>query len=290
MYTDLFGKTRYKVNLHMHTNMSDGRRTPEEAIRLYKANGYDALALTDHWVLSENTTTEGVALLSGVEYNCGGSDCRNGVFHILGIGCEKEPAVNKSMGAQELIDAIHDAKGLAVLAHPAWSLNTPAQILPLRGIDAVEIYNATSAVHHSRRPDASLIVDMLGAEGRYYPLIAADDAHYYDGSDECKTFLMVAAEENTPAELKKAIKAGRFYASQGPEVHLFKQGNEFVARTSPASSIVFLSNYVWAPRAFDGNGITEARYTPRKGESFLRVLVEDADSKQAWSNILPIES
>ena len=100
---------------------------------------------------------------------------------------------------------------------------------------------------------------------------------------------MVQAEENTPAELKKAIKAGRFYASQGPEVHLFKDGNEFVARTSPVSSIIFLSHYVWAPRAFDGDGITEARYTPREGEKFIRVMVEDADKKMAWSQIVPVE-
>ena len=289
MYTDLFGKTRYKVNLHMHTNMSDGRRTPEEAVRIYKEHGYDAVALTDHWVAGENGSLNGVTLLSGAEYNCGGSDCRNGVFHIVAIGCEKKPDINKYMEAQEMIDAIHAAGGLAVLAHPAWSLNSPAQILPLKGFDATEIYNSVSAVHHSRRPDASIIVDMLGAEGRYYSLVVADDAHYYDGSDECKSFIMVQAEENTPAELKKAIKAGRFYASQGPEVHLFKDGNEFVARTSPVSSIIFLSNYVWAPRAFDGDGITEARYTPREGEKFIRVMVEDADKKMAWSQIIPVE-
>lgn len=289
MYTDLFGKTRYKVNLHMHTNMSDGRRTPEEAVRLYKANGYDAVALTDHWVMGENTAMDGVTLLSGAEYNCGGSDCRNGVFHIVAICCDKEPRIDKGMGAQEMVDAIHAVGGLAVLAHPAWSLNSPTQIMSVKGFDATEIYNSVSAVHHSRRPDSSILVDMLGAEGRYYPLIAADDAHYYDGSDECKSFIMVKAEENTPEELKKAIKAGRFYASQGPEVHLFRNGNEFVAKTSPVSSIIFLSNYVWAPRAFDGDGITEARYTPRQGEKFIRVMVEDAEGKMAWSQIIPIE-
>ena len=289
MYTDLFGKTRYKVNLHMHTNMSDGRRTPEEAVRLYKANGYDAVALTDHWVMGENTAMDGVTLLSGAEYNCGGSDCRNGVFHIVAICCDKEPRIDRGMGAQEMVDAIHAVGGLAVLAHPAWSLNTPAQILPLEGVDATEIYNSVSAVHNSRRPDSSILVDMLGAEGRYYPLIAADDAHYYDGSDECKSFIMVQAEENTPEELKKAIKAGRFYASQGPEVHLFRNGNEFVAKTSPVSSIIFLSNYVWSQRAFDGDGITEARYTPRQGEKFIRVMVEDAEGRMAWSQIIPIE-
>lgn len=288
MQTDLFGKKRYKINLHMHTNMSDGRKTPEEATRLYKANGYDAVALTDHWVYGEAREINGVTVLSGVEYNCGGSNCVDGVFHIVGICCDREPQVTKSMGAQELINAIHQAGGLAILAHPAWSLNTPEMILPLQGVDATEIYNSASGVHHSRRPDSSLIVDMLGMQGRYYPLIADDDTHYYDGTDECKSFLMVQAEDASHESLKKALKAGRFYASQGPEVHLIREGNTFVARTSPVCSIVFLSNYAWSKRAFEGEGLTEARYVPREGETYIRVMVEDAQGRQAWTNILPI--
>ena len=288
MQTDLFGKTRYKVNLHMHTNMSDGRKTPEEAARLYKENGYDAVAFTDHWVFGPTKEIDGVTILSGVEYNCGGSDCKNGVFHIVGLCCDREPLANKQMGAQELLDTIREAGGLAILAHPAWSLNTPEAILPLKGVDALEIYNTVSGTHNSRRPDSSLIVDMLAMRDCYYPLIAADDTHYYDGTDECKSFLMVQAEDASPESLKKALRAGRFYASQGPEVHLTREGDAFVARTSPAKSIVFLSNYAWSKRTFEGDGITEARYIPREGESYIRVLVEDAEGKQAWSNILPI--
>ena len=29
MYTDLFGKTRYKVDLHTHTTLTNGRATPD---------------------------------------------------------------------------------------------------------------------------------------------------------------------------------------------------------------------------------------------------------------------
>ncbi|MBQ8432489.1 MAG: hypothetical protein IJX28_06355 [Clostridia bacterium] len=287
MYVDLFEKKRFKVNLHTHTSLSDGRRSPSEALRLYREHGYDAVALTDHWVWTENAEAEGITVLSGIEYNCGGSDGRDGVFHIVGIGCTSAPAATKSMGAQELIDAIHAAGGLAVLAHPAWSLNTHDQILPLEGVDATEIYNTTSGLHHSRRPDASLIVDMLGARGRFYPLIADDDTHYYDG-DECKSFIMVRAEDASTESLTEAIAAGDFYASQGPEVHLKKEGDEYVAYTSPCASIVFLSNLVWSRRAFEGEGLTEARYKPREGERYLRVEVTDADGKRAWTNILPL--
>lgn len=48
MYTDLLGRKRMKVNLHMHTTLSDGRVTPERAAEIYRAAGYDLIAVTDH--------------------------------------------------------------------------------------------------------------------------------------------------------------------------------------------------------------------------------------------------
>ena len=39
---------KYKVNLHTHSTVSDGRLTPEELKELYKSRGYSAIAYTDH--------------------------------------------------------------------------------------------------------------------------------------------------------------------------------------------------------------------------------------------------
>lgn len=41
----------YKANLHCHTVISDGRRTPEEVKALYKGGGYSVVAFTDHNVM-----------------------------------------------------------------------------------------------------------------------------------------------------------------------------------------------------------------------------------------------
>ena len=41
-------KKQYKANLHSHSNLSDGKLSPTEMKELYKANGYDILAITDH--------------------------------------------------------------------------------------------------------------------------------------------------------------------------------------------------------------------------------------------------
>ena len=38
----------YRGNLHLHTSNSDGRLSPEAAVRLYQEHGYDFVAITDH--------------------------------------------------------------------------------------------------------------------------------------------------------------------------------------------------------------------------------------------------
>ncbi len=285
MQIDLFGKKRFKVNLHMHTSFSDGDLSAVEAAQYYRERGYDAIALTDHWFFGSGGELDGMTILSGGEYNVGGNDAAgSGVYHIVGVGMSRAPSVTKSMSTQQIIDRIRQAGGLAILAHPAWSLNLPEEILSLRNIDATEIYNSVSGVHHSRRADSSLIVDMLGCRGAFYPLIAADDTHYYEEGEACASYVMVEAADNSPRSLLSAIRKGAFYATQGPEVHLLREGDGFTVKCSPVCEIVFLSNYTWVPRVFTGDGLETAHYVPREGERFLRVQVKDAAGRLAWTN------
>ena len=41
----------YKANMHMHTTVSDGCWTPEQAKEEYKKRGYSIMAYTDHEVM-----------------------------------------------------------------------------------------------------------------------------------------------------------------------------------------------------------------------------------------------
>ena len=41
-------KKQYKANLHCHSILSDGKKTPDELKEMYKRNGYSILAITDH--------------------------------------------------------------------------------------------------------------------------------------------------------------------------------------------------------------------------------------------------
>lgn len=291
MYYDLFGNKRQRVNLHMHTTRSDGAHSPATALRIYRNEGYDAVALTDHWRFGEGGNDGGMTVLSGAEYNLDGQTGGRGVFHILCIGAAREPEITGDLSSadpQQVIDAIHAAGGLAVLAHPAWSLNTPEQILRLHGFDATEIYNSVSGVHESRRPDSSLIIDQLGARGLLLPLIADDDTHYYDG-DRCHAWIMVKAEDATPESLLPAIRRGDFYATEGPEVHIRVEGDEAVITCSPCREIAVFSDAVWVDkRMIEGENLQTVRVPVVKYEHFVRARVTDADGRQAWTNCVPL--
>ena len=290
MKIDIYGKKRYKVNLHMHTTLSDGVATPEEAAQRYLSEGYDAVCFADHWVSGKEQTVNGLTVLSGGEFNTYHGDSRKGVYHIIGVGIKHDLVLEKwNAPVQEVIDAIKEAGGYVILGHPAWSLNTPEMIKKLKNIDATEIYNAVSECGFSRRADSSLIVDMLGMDGYFYPLLATDDCHYYSEGDCCNAYVMVECDSLDRAQMIDAIKQGRFYASQGPEIHLSQKGDAFRVDCSEVTEIVFMSNACYSKRVFTGEALTCAEYTPRyPHEKYIRAYVVDKYGRRAWTNPIQI--
>ena len=248
MHLDMFGNKRCKVGLHTHTTRSDGRVTPEESAAIYKAAGYDAIAFTDHWVYNGQEEIDGLKIISGCEYNVGSSDTIGDVMHIVGIGMQSDPGFDRETASrQAIIDGIRANGGMAILAHPAWSLNTPQDALALSGFDGVEIYNSVSNIGQSSRPYSGYFVDILANMGTAYPIIAADDTHAYNGLDDAKAYIMVRTEDNSVEQILAAIRRGDFYASQGPELHVRREGDTIIADCSPCVTINFLSNSAWVP-------------------------------------------
>jgi hypothetical protein len=293
MYVDMLGKTRVKLGLHTHTTLSDGKATPEEAARIYLEEGYDAIAITDHWRYGDEDEIEGLKIISGCEYNIGGSDGSH-VVHIIGVGMTSDPQIPSDwqgmtktafQKSAEVIKKIKLYNGLAIVGHPAWSLNTPEQIISLGDFDAVEIYNSVSECGMSDRAYSDVIIDQMATAGRLTNIIAVDDTHYYSG-DECRGWIMVEAMDMDTQSLIRAIRAGRFYATQGPEVHIEKIAPDRVKVVcSPCQKVVFQSNTSWAAgRVVREDGLVEAYYTKAPTDRFVRAEVTDENGLKAWTN------
>lgn len=157
----------HHYNFHCHTTCSDGQLTPitliEQAINI----GLKGLAITDHhsskgYQIAQdflNTTRKRSPgdslphLWTGVEVT---SNLEGTEVHILGYGFDPEHGAmrkylqgDKPQGwaaeANNVIEAIHQAKGLVVLAHPFRYRRSASELIPLAasmGIDGVEAYYA----------------------------------------------------------------------------------------------------------------------------------------------------
>jgi len=148
------------VNLHIHSKYSDGKAEFEDILKQAKEFGYRKIAICDHNTVDGHKKYHDEILLTGVEF-----DCWYGyVFmHLLAYGIDVEnPALNRFMAKNKretemdavrifsrrnvpkLIEAIHQAGGIAVLAHPAccWALNLDTFVKKLIdiGLDGIEVY------------------------------------------------------------------------------------------------------------------------------------------------------
>ena len=67
------GGNFYKVNMHSHTNLSDGVQTPEEIKEIYSAHGYAAVAFTEHEGLIDlqRLTDKNFIAINSYEYSFG---------------------------------------------------------------------------------------------------------------------------------------------------------------------------------------------------------------------------
>ena len=81
------------------------------------------------------------------------------------------------------------------------------------------------------------------------------------------------------------MKAGRYYSSQGPEIHDIRiTGGELHIECSPAANIS-LQGRGARSRFLSGDNMTTATFpTDRFEEAYVRVTVRDEKGKRAWSN------
>jgi predicted metal-dependent phosphoesterase TrpH len=154
-------------NFHMHTVHSDGKLQPSILMEQAIAIGLKGLAITDHhsiggyqvgkqWLEDFNWSHPEVNtphLWSGVEINANLLDVE---VHILAYAFEPEhlkmqpylqrkPPTGQDYEAENVIAAIHQAGGLAVLAHPARYRRSHFELIPVAaefGIDGVESFYA----------------------------------------------------------------------------------------------------------------------------------------------------
>lgn len=290
----------WRGNLHTHSTLSDGVLEPDEVCRRYRAEGYDFIALTDHFVgvygypIADTLPFRGngFTTILGAELHSGPME--NGeLWHILAVGLPADfappnaphfrPVEGMETGPEIAARAVA-AGAFVAIAHPQWSGLTMADARSLTAAHAVEVYNHGCAMGCDR-PDGFHTLDLLLSEGRRLTLVATDDAHFTE-PDHFGGWVMVRAEENSPEALLAALKAGHFYSSQGPEIRGVEIEGRRVRVQSSAVSSVIVQGQGTAAVAVHGHSMTEAEVKIDRLDNspWMRVTVIDRAGRRAWAN------
>jgi hypothetical protein len=275
-----------KANLHTHTTNSDGDTDPADRVAQYAEAGYDVLAITDHRCVTaiESLDEEGLTLLRSLEAH---PDCPGApAYHLVFLNVDRDFSYDEGLPANEVIAEVREHGGEVIVGHPYWCGHTIRQVLALEGIIGLEVYNATCA--KKGKADSSMFWDYLLSAGRMLPAVSVDDVHR--GPDIFQGWTMIRAASSEPEDVMEALRRGSYYATCGPELHDVRWEDDAIAVScSPVSAIHFmcpgpLGTSVYAEQP---DGLRNASFSPPDAADYVRIQVEDARGRRAWSNPFP---
>jgi hypothetical protein len=285
-------------NLHTHTVHSDGHLMPEQHAERYRDSGYGFLAVTDHgeYVDTRGLSGKGLTMIQGEELSAGRTGAGT-LYHVVALGIKEAlpfPEADPSVSPQAVIDHVNGEGGLTVLAHPYWSGLTHGEAAALEGFAAVEAYNHVCELLNDRG-DAAAHWDHMLTAGRRINAVAVDDAHSRTlpntPDDSFGGWVVARCRGRSEASILRSLRRGLYYSSSGPTIHgVEARSGEVRVTCSPVRKIAFVSvpclgNCI----KVEGDTLTEASYTPRPGESYIRVQVTDSRGGRAWTNPVYVE-
>lgn len=171
-----------KADLHVHSvHSDDGRQSPAEIIARAKEIGLGCIAITDHDSADAfREFDDSIIVIPGEEVSS-----KKG--HIIALGIDRY--IKRDMPVKETIDAIHEAGGIAIAAHPYrfWTGLGRRNVIP--EFDGVEALNARSTKLKNKRSYA-----LAKKFGKL--ITAGSDAHrtsmlgkgYVEVPDSCRTW------------------------------------------------------------------------------------------------------
>jgi len=183
-----------KADLHVHSIYSrDSVIAPKELVFYARKCGLTAVAVTDHNQVEgarKIARETDFLIIPGTEVSSLGG-------HIVGLNVQE--AIPKGLSADETVDRIHDAGGVAIACHPyALFKGSIGQHVTAK-FDAVETINASSFPFRSASSKAEKLAERFSL-----PRVAGTDAHY--GPVIGCAYTVLDSELNLESILESIIK------------------------------------------------------------------------------------
>ncbi len=273
-----------KGNLHTHTRESDGAAERSEVLAIYRDDGYDFLALTDHDTFSPCRRHDGMVLLGAQECHVSegtGFDC-----HIVSLG--ETGRIPRMDSAQAIIDEIRHRRGLAIVCHPRWSFMPYDVFDELKGYAAFEVYNGSCDKEVGRGFSNDYWDRHMSRLGTRRFGLAVDDMHR-PTVDFATGWIWANAEKESESILG-AIARGDYYSTAGPRIETIRvTDNTIEVYTSSAKAVKFITANARVAHIVSGEHVKRAAYSVTGEERYIRVEVHGHDGKVAWTNPFWIE-
>ena len=205
-------KKQYKANLHCHSILSDGKRTPDELKEMYKSHGYSILAITDHErpYNHQRLADDDLIMITGYEcyirpdpmgkYDVYADEVHLNLFArdpdnvrfvcfndhysrylkrdnalegLVKVGSER-PREYTAEYINEYIRTAQENGYIVAYNHPYWSMQSEIDVLALEGIFSFEMCNYSS-----------YLISGLEHNGAFYDrILCAGKRWFCHGSDD----------------------------------------------------------------------------------------------------------
>jgi predicted metal-dependent phosphoesterase TrpH len=184
-----------KADLHVHTTYSsDSVITPKQLVFYAKKRGLTAVAVTDH-----NHVEGAQKIAKQTDFLIiQGTEVSSMHGHIVGLNVNT--LIPRGLSADETVDRIHKAGGIAIACHPFTLLKSSIGKHVSGKFDAVETINASAFPFNRATSKANQLAERLKL-----PKVAGTDAHY--GPVIGQAYTLIDSELNVEA-IVKAIKSG----------------------------------------------------------------------------------
>jgi len=249
-----------RANLHCHSTISDGSKSPVQLRDDYKAHGYDVLCLTDHdiFIPHNDLSQEDFLMLNGLEMEINDPEADDGrCCHLCFIAKDRDNVIQPCYHRTEymwgnaaklrglaqfdenkpdfvrdysaetinrLIKTAQDEGFFVTYNHPTWSQERYPHYSRYKGMDAMEIVNFGCVVVGYDDDNGHAYDDILHCDNKCY-CIATDDNHnrYDDENPNCDSYggyTMIVAPSLEYNAVIKALSEGSFYSSTGDYKHV----------------------------------------------------------------------
>lgn len=238
--TIIYKKKRdwYKGDFHTHTNLSDGKLTPEQGMEQAKKMQLDYFVATDHNIIPTKWVKDDVLVIPGIEITSS-----KGHFNALGLtkwvnwrpssadgGMETEDGMNR------VIQDVKQAGAIVSINHPMlepWEWQFKQTLLS--EIDTIEIWNDPTYKDNLKATEEALALwNILWNDGYRIFGIGGSDSHLlptesYEENGPPSVIgdpaTFVHTDELSAKAILTAVKSGRTYVSRGPVLDINIEAN-----------------------------------------------------------------